>query len=661
VCYSQNEVYENATSEISSHMSYQSVVCDGSDQSYRCTKTESTATGKNTLTEVFECCPGFSRKPTDFGCPREVELADLPTVLETLNLTEFTNLMDSSGLSKKIFGSSDNNFTIFVPSNDALKTFATSTLQTVDKDLKLQDDPNVIMVSQKLQQTVVEDTRNVLLGHVTLGRYTSPQLADDQLVATASPFKTSIRINTYETPVKLMTANCRKLTSVDNMATNGVVHVVDGVLTPVGDTLLELVSKNPELSHLKTALGSSSLGSMLREEDGQYTLFAPTDAAFEKHAKTLQKIMANSKCLDKVLKNHLLPNVICSSVIEGEARTQNLLERYANMTRDLDNKLYVDGAQVVGSDVMATNGVLHIIDDVLLPDEALGLLELAEKLELTEFGQLVAKAGVKKELSNLDNVTIFVPSNAAIQALSAAEVQALTDDPDYFKTVLQHHVVSGSRAISRVYNDLMLDTIPGFKLRLNEYSMFPFRRDWTRTVQCARFESQQVAGCNGVMYVIDKVLLPPKGNVVDVLAQDSRFSTLVELLKIARLADALQEAGPFTVFAPTNDAFNELGSDAVLEMKENNRVLKSVLLNHVTQDAVCCAGILRTNWLNTQKVRTLTGEIFEIGKTRRDVNYIGNADITSCDTAATNGVVHVVDRVIMKQRPHSDPFWDFFW
>ena len=70
-----------------------------------------------------------------------------------------------------------------------------------------------------------------------------------------------------------------------------------------------------------------------------------------------------------ILKNHVFPDVVCSGVIQGHAKTRNLLNKYTNLTRTDDGKVYADGAQVIVADTVGTNGVLHIIDDVLVPDE----------------------------------------------------------------------------------------------------------------------------------------------------------------------------------------------------------------------------------------------------------------------------------------------------
>lgn len=657
VCFSRTEDTKKADDdekEISSHVRYQTQVCDGSDKVHKCTTTYVTPEGIETVTETYECCAGFARTPGAFGCDQEFELHDIVETIENLELDEMVKALDSVGLNEDYFLEAGSNFTVFAPTNEAFQKYLGSA--SIAPGITLQDMSSVMIVSEPIRETLVDNTRGLLLGHVALGSFPSTHLNDEQMIETASPFKSKIRINTYQRPVSLVTANCQKVTHVDNMATNGVVHVVDSVLTPVGDTLLNLISKNPELSTLKTALGASTMGSALRE-DGSLTLLAPTNTAFGKMDESLlKKLLRDQQCLDNVLKNHIFPNVICSAVIQGDVKTPNMLKKYTNLTRDSDNKLYADGAQIVNADLMATNGVLFIIDDVLLTDEALGILDLAEKQGANEFVDLVVKAGLKKELAMVENLTVFVPSNEAIQALDSK----LLNDTEKLQEVLKYHVVPDIRTCSGLYNGLELDTLSGEKLRINEYSSFPFGRHWAQTAQCARIKKTDVKGCKSVIYITDKVLLPPVGNVVDVLARDPRFSTLVQLVKEAGLGDELQKDGPYTVFAPTNEVFDALGSDAVVELRDDRELLKKTILNHVAMDFVCCAGVVRTGWFRTQKIRTMSGEVFNIGRDGDDEVFVDKAGVRTCDLTATNGVVHVIDTVLMKQR-RQPMSWDMDW
>ncbi|KAH3815464.1 transforming growth factor-beta-induced protein ig-h3-like isoform X1 [Dreissena polymorpha] len=663
VCYTQSEKLENVT-EITSHFRFHSVICDVSDTTYKCSNTRHTPRGKMVLTEVYECCVGFTRKPEEFGCQEEVPLSSIPDLLETLGLTELTSLLGSVGLSSEVLASDNNNFTVFAPSNEVLAKFVLPALQRHGGVDVMKDIGSVEIVSQEISDSVIEDTRNILLGHVAVGRLTSSRLTDDMIVETASPLKSSIRINTYEQPKKLVTANCKPITSTDNIAINGVVHVVSDVLMPVTSSLLDIVKKNPELSFLKTVLGSSHRAATLREP-GSYTLFAPTDAAFKKHADLLNRLLGDDKCMGNILQNHLLPNVICSSVIEGRAQTKNSLGRALQMSRDKDNKLYVEGAQIIVKDLMATNGVIHVIDDVIIPDESLNILELASKKNYSEFFKLVERAGLKKDLALAENITVFVPSNEAVKSLPAKVLAEVMSDVELLKKTLKYHVVPDLFACRGLYNNKLLDTLEGTSLRINEYSTFPFGREWLQTVQCASFEAETIKGCNGNILVVNKLLSPPTGDLLDVLAMDRRFSNLTALLKVADIADMLQEEGPFTLFAPTNEAFKRLGSDAVETLKKNPSHLKSLLMDHVTRDVICCNAIMRSNWFDQQRVRTLSDKTLSVHKNRAEQRFVDKAEIKQCDLMATNGVVHVIDDVISEKKPQrgwpADRFEGWFW
>ncbi|XP_052775009.1 transforming growth factor-beta-induced protein ig-h3-like [Mya arenaria] len=655
VCETRTDRQEN-TRAITSHFRFQSVVCDGSDTSFKCVTTKHRPGGQDVTTVLYECCPGFSRKAGDFGCLQEVPLVNLPTLLENLDLTEMTNLLDSVGLTSGVLSAENSNLTVFAPSNSALKKFLLAFGSEVELTVRddIMDFGSVVMVSKNISESVVEDTRNIMLGHVAVGRLTSSQLTNEMIVETASPLKSSIRINMYEQPTKVVTANCIKITTEDNMATNGVVHVIDDVITPVTGTLLDLVQKNPELSTLKTALGSSRLAKSLRE-DGSFTLFAPTDAAFKRHLDLVSRVLQDSDCMENLLKNHLLHQVICSTVLKGEAKTKNALNKWLNLTRAADDKLYVEGTQIILTDNMASNGVLYLIDDVLIPDEALDLLELASRKGLTEFVKLAERAGLKKELALTENVTVFMPSNEAIQSLPSEMLDTMMSEQTPLAEVINYHVVDDDVTCKQLYNNKALVSREGSSLRINEYSTFPFGRDWLQTVQCAKFDVNKIKACNGVIYVVDKVLVPTAGTLTEVAAMDPRLSTLAKLLKaIPEIADSLQDDGPYTLFAPTNEAFERMGSDAIDSLMDSPRSLKNVLKDHLSKDIVCSRAVLRANWFDTQKIKTLSGSTFNIRRNRDDEVIIDrDVKVAQADLMATNGVIHVIDAVINDRSPRS--------
>ncbi|XP_071119590.1 transforming growth factor-beta-induced protein ig-h3-like [Haliotis cracherodii] len=649
VCLTKTDEETNTTvtgvGTIARHFSFHSHVCDETESAYKCTITSKVMDKQRLVTEVYECCRGYARKQAEFGCPRKVQLRDLVGTIRNLGLTEFLRAADSVSLTEEL---RQGNFTLFVPENKAF-TDLTSALPELKKIMP-KDMPNVVMVSKPVSNLVLTDTQNLLLGHMASGQYKISNLQDEQLVETGSPYKSKVRVNFYEGPQRLMTANCVRVKTADIVATNGVVHKIESLLQPVTGTIVDIISKSPQFGILKTALARANLVHMFRDE-GQFTLFAPTDAAFKKMSpQLLEKLLSGEQeCLQKVLKNHVLPNVICSAVIQGHAKSYNLLNAYINLTRDDNDKVFVDKAQIVQKDLMATNGVIHLIDDVLVPDEALRITDIVEKHGATLILGLLKEAKMMNDLQKASNVTFFVPSNKAIQALPEETVSALRADPAQMRQLLQYHIVPERVSFNALYNNFLLDTSNSDKkIRINEYSSFPFGTDWQQTAQCSPVSTKNVESCNGVINIIDKVMIPPTGNVIDVLALDSRFSQLVGLIKKAGLADQLQGDGPFTVFAPTNEAFKALGKDAVKTLRNNTAELRSVLKNHLANDALCCASIFKNGWYGSPRLRTVGGEVFRLERRSDDYIRIGSAMITECDHTGRNGVVHVIDRVLVE-------------
>jgi transforming growth factor-beta-induced protein len=147
---------------------------------------------------------------------------------------------------------------------------------------------------------------------------------------------------------------------------------------------------------------------------------------------------------------------------------------------------------------------------------------------------------------------------------------------------------------------------------------------------------------NGVIHVIDEVLLPP--TVVDIAINNSDFSILVEAVVKAELAETLKGEGPFTVFAPTNDAFEELftslGVSGIADLTKEQ--LEPILLYHVV------SGNVLSGTLSSGNVQTLHGDniAIEVG-TGVTINSTSNVVLT--DIQGSNGVVHVIDEVLL---PH---------
>jgi uncharacterized surface protein with fasciclin (FAS1) repeats len=132
-------------------------------------------------------------------------------------------------------------------------------------------------------------------------------------------------------------------------------------------------------------------------------------------------------------------------------------------------------------------------------------------------------------------------------------------------------------------------------------------------------------------------------DVVDIAVEDGRFTTLVAALEAANLVDTLKEAGPYTVFAPTDDAFNKLPAGTVEGLLEDIPTLTNILLYHVVPGKYMAADLVDLTSLETVSGETLTISVTD------DIVMINDAEVIIPDIEASNGVIHVIDTVLLPQ------------
>ena len=131
----------------------------------------------------------------------------------------------------------------------------------------------------------------------------------------------------------------------------------------------------------------------------------------------MKKLERGNGCSKDILLHHLLPNVICTGVIDGKAKTINVNDKHIIVDRNEEDELTVDGAKVVTRDIMGTNGVLHIIDEVIIPENARSVEEVLQESYMTTLEELFKIAGLYDILDAKSNLTIFAPSEKALSAL----------------------------------------------------------------------------------------------------------------------------------------------------------------------------------------------------------------------------------------------------
>merc|ERR1719436_1768823 len=273
--------------------------------------------------------------------------------------------------------------------------------------------------------------------------------------------------------------------------------------------------------------------------------------------------------------------------------------------------------------------------------------------ELTAAGattlvDFVVKAGLAETLSGPGPFTVFAPDNDAFAKLPADLVATLSGDTELLKKVLLFHVLSGNVMSKDVTNDLSVASVEGTELRANVYLKSDYY-DGFVTINGKRVSKVDIKADNGVIHMVSDVIYPfPTGNIAEVVTGDERFSTLLAAVGAAGLADTLATGGPFTVFAPTNDAFAKIPKETLNGLLADKDALTAVLLRHVVPGTNFAKGIYWTTHSTAGEDKIAT-QVFKAGVTKVVSSVDGKrtgARVVDADIIATNGVIHAIDTVI---------------
>lgn len=250
----------------------------------------------------------------------------------------------------------------------------------------------------------------------------------------------------------------------------------------------------------------------------------------------------------------------------------------------------------------------------------------------------VEAAGLVETLQGEGPFTVFAPTDDAFAKLPAGTVETLLkpENKSQLIAVLTYHVVSGKVAAADVVNLDAAGTVNGQRVDIKV-------EDGKVFVDQAQVMTPDIACSNGIIHVIDEVILPSSDTIPQVAANSGSFSTLLAAAEAAGLVGALAGEGPLTVFAPTDEAFAALPEGTVesLLKPENKGKLAAILKYHVVAGRK-----FSTDLANGQPVETLQGASVAL-KIDNGQPRIGNADVVATDIDASNGVIHVIDAVLL--------------
>lgn len=424
---------------------------------------------------------------------------------------------------------------------------------------------------------------------------------------------------------------------------------------------------------LAAALGATGLDTVLADETREFTVFAPNDEAFAAlGTDTVNALLADPDKLKDILLYHVLADqdVDSATAISLAGNSVNAANEGPLQLSLSDGNLFINTSQVIAADVAATNGTIHVINKVLLPPEAgdndqtdtgstpseptaLNIVDTA--LAAGTFNTLAAAleaTGLVSVLADENaSFTVFAPTDDAFAALGQETIDALLADPDQLRDILLYHVigeqvVDAATAISLAGSTVAMANGDSIALSLDAGNLL---------VNTSTVTATDITASNGVIHVIDSVLMPPAdqppvemlSSIYDTAIAAGNFTTLVAALQATGLDGPLAGGHEiYTVFAPTDDAFSVLGSEAINALLADPDTLRNILLYHVVNDlavdsttAISLAGT-QVTMANGDAVNVTIkgGELF-----------LNDAKVIATDIHASNGIIHVLDAVLI---PH---------
>ncbi len=545
-------------------------------------------------------------------------------------------------------------YTVFAPSNAAFETFLS------DNGFASLEDIPVDVLTQ------------VLLNHVLEGEFNSSSLTTGYKSTLATESTTSNNLSIYIDSASGVKLNgISEVSSPNQEASNGVVHIVNKVIAL--PTVVDFALADNTFSTLVTALTRSDLTfdyvTTLSTPNGTapapFTVFAPTNDAFtdlltELGAASLADI--DEPTLKATLDLHAVAgaNVLAASLSDNMTVTTLGGDITANVTggatlTDSNGRV----SNIIVTNVQAANGVIHVINKVVLPQLPPNIVTAAMDNPLLSNLVAALQAADGDLVSVLNGVgpfTVLAPDNDAFTAfLSDKGFASLGDVPtDILAQILLNHVISGSKLTS---TDLVAlgsgyTSTEAMGAGGHNMSLFFDTSSGVTFNGISNVDTPNIEVSNGVIHIVDAVIDIP--TVVTFATADPTFSTLVDALTTLTPATDFvsilstpngTDPAPFTVFAPTNDAFGDI------TIPSDEATLTSILQHHVIAGLNVTSGDLNNPGDTTAP--SLEGDNLTITLPGSGDNIANLTDgsgasdigIIAVDVQAGNGVIHVINKV----------------
>ncbi|WP_372768461.1 fasciclin domain-containing protein [Pseudoalteromonas sp.] len=432
----------------------------------------------------------------------------------------------------------------------------------------------------------------------------------------------------------------------------------ESIVTPT--SIVDIAVNDGNFTTLVSAMQATGLDQTLADLDSQFTVFAPTDAAFELLPQgTLEALLEETDTLTDILTYHVKSGEIdASAAIANAGNKVEMINGDAVGLSLNEGSLLINTVSVTATDIKADNGIIHVIDAVLIPpkDKALPTTNIVDTaISAGSFSTLVSAL----QTTNLDSVladesktyTVFAPTDDAFALLGEDTINSLLNNPEVLSNILLQHVVLDE------VNSISAFTLNGKDVETASGSNVPVTinsESDSLMFGGAKITSEDIYATNGIIHVIDAVIVgdvevpTPLGNIPEVASNAGSFNTLLTALQATGLDAVLANANTdFTVFAPTDAAFSQLPEGMLQTLLSDTNALKNILLYHVISDAkIMSDGATSVANSANNKILMANSQMAALSLSSSGL-YINASKVSTTNINASNGVIHVIDQVIL--------------
>jgi transforming growth factor-beta-induced protein len=391
-----------------------------------------------------------------------------------------------------------------------------------------------------------------------------------------------------------------------------------------GNNIFAVADSSKSFHVLTGLLRLTNLDEVLK--GGSYTVFAPTDTAFASlPPETFKALLKpeNRQTLIEILKYHVVPGDMTSSSLKsGAFKTVE----GANVDVSVGSSgVTVGGATVTQPDIKASNGVIHVIDKVIVPSA----------IATAVTSMLGPNALTPRSFSAL--------TSSSSTTISSRSTSMSTGSGSMTMSPSSTSMSTGSGSMTMSPSSTSMNTGSG-SMRMNSGSSS--MSTGSNSMRMNSGSTSMSSGSGSSSTTMNSSATTANSNLVAVAASNNSFKILTAALKATGLDQKLASGGPYTIFAPTDEAFDALPEGVVEELlkPENRDTLIKILTYHVVQ------GEKSSSMLQSGETETLEGASVQVNVSSSGV-MVNDAKVVQPDIQASNGIIHVIDKVILPPRP----------